>query len=341
MNRNELAALLKREYEPGRGFGVEHVDDPTLKNIWFVVPPPPPQKLPRGLPAQALAKASRLIAELGRGQQANELEKNISYLFVRREAVQSSRMEGTWSTIDHVLTPGELFDRKEGKSERASVLGYATALEKEYEAATRTGHAVFSESGIRRLHRKIMSKDPHFRGNAGELRAPGRPGAVVFIGGLRRKEDSIYNPTPPRHVARCLDEVLSWMGNSEIIELGAAGMGMSLPIRMAIGHSHFEAVHPFPDGNGRVGRMLMALQMVREGRLPLYLSGFIEIEKKQYVEALQAAQKKLRYAPIVEFICEAIVAAKHESDQTKQAILDLPQAWESRAVFRASSELTA
>lgn len=53
-------------------------------------------------------------------------------------------------------------------------------------------------------------------------------------------------------------------------------MGLSLPVRMAVGHAHFEAVHPFNDGNGRIGRILWALQMIAEGKLPLYLSSYVE-----------------------------------------------------------------
>lgn len=313
------------------------MDRQDLRNIWFVVPPPPPGRPPRGLPVNLLARANRVMENLPRHDAAGELEKMISFLFVRREAVQSSRMEGTWSTVDHVLTPGELFDRREAKSERASVLGYAAALESEHEKAFRQGCSIFTESLVRALHKKITRVDPHFRGVPGQLRAPGREGSVVFIGGLRRKEESVYNPAPPRHVSRCLNDVLSWMGDPVIVEMGDAGMGMSLPVRMAVGHAHFEAVHPFSDGNGRVGRMLMALQMASVGKLPLYLSGFIEVEKESYFRSLQIAQKKLKYAPIVEFICEAILAAKRESDQTRDSILKLPDQWKSRSRFRRDS----
>lgn len=58
---------------------------------------------------------------------------------------------------------------------------------------------------------------------------------------------------------------------------------------MAVGHAHFEAVHPFSDGNGRIGRMLWALQMVAADRLPLYLSSYVEARRIEYGEALQAA----------------------------------------------------
>ena len=73
--------------------------------------------------------------------------------------------------------------------------------------------------------------------------------------------------------------VLDWMADETIVDMGDAGMGLSLPLRLAIGHSHFEAVHPFRDGNGRVGRVLMTLQMACTQKLPVYISGFIEAKK--------------------------------------------------------------
>jgi len=64
-------------------------------------------------------------------------------------------------------------------------------------------------------------------------------------------------------------------------------------VRLAVAHAHFEAVHPFSDGNGRVGRALWPLQMACAGRTPLYLSGFVESYRNDYGRALQSAQKRL------------------------------------------------
>jgi hypothetical protein len=106
MNREELAGKLKQEYKPGRECGVERVDAADYKHIWFVVPPPPPRDRPGNLPLSGLSKAHQVLARLPFIETTDELDRMVSYLFIRREAVQSSRMEGTWSTIDQVLTPG-------------------------------------------------------------------------------------------------------------------------------------------------------------------------------------------------------------------------------------------
>ena len=96
----------------------------------FVIPPPPPRILPSNLPASSTsraAQAAEALAEQPRLEKSSELDRLISYLFLRKEAVESSRMEGTLSTIEHVLTPGELLDGWKTKSEGASVRGYAHA----------------------------------------------------------------------------------------------------------------------------------------------------------------------------------------------------------------------
>ena len=139
------------------------------------------------------------------------------------------------------------------------------------------------------------------------MRAPGLPDDIMQIGGTGRKEDATYNPAPPEHVARCLEDVMAWLRNKTLIEMGDAGMGMGLPVRMAIGHAHFEAVHPFSNGNGRIGRILWPLQMTAAGHLPLYLSGYVEKNRDEYGQALQEAQKKLSYGRIVEFVANAVI----------------------------------
>ncbi len=112
---------------------------------------------------------------------------------------------------------------------------------------------------------------------------------------------------------------------------------MTLPVRLAVAHAHFEAVHPFPDGSGRVGRSLWPLQMAASGVMPVYLSGYIEKEKDLYAKSLQSAQKKLRYAPLIELLSDAIVASKNEMARTKSLLQALPAEWEKRAAPRKNS----
>jgi len=338
MKKDELKGPLRQEYDKKRGYGVMKLAAAGYQNIWFVIPPPPPRALPKGLPLKAMGRANATLTRLPTFGEMSAIDKLINYFFVRREAVESSRIEGTWSTIDSVLTPAEVFDTEQAKSENQSVKGYAHALEKQFNRAFEKKEKIFTGKLLCEIHKDIVSKDPSFKGTPGSLRQPGKPGSIVQIGGSFRKEESTYNPTPPQHVRASLNEVLDWLSDEGLAQKGDAELaGFTLAVRLAIGHTHFEAVHPFPDGNGRVGRALWPLQMVCTDRMPLYLSGFVESQKAAYGKALQEAQKKLNYSPIIEFVCEAVVQSEAEAKVTRAAIEGLPKRWKDRAKFRAGS----
>lgn len=338
MNKQELAAPLRAPYTAKRGFGLVKADAPGYENIWFVVPPPPPRRFPEGLPLRALGIASAVLARQQDLTALSPIDKLLSFYFVRREAVESSRLEGTWSTIDEMLTPGAVHNGEANADARQSVRGYASALETHLALAADLHEKVFTKDTVRRIHAEIVAKDPNFRGEPGVLRAPGKARAVVQIGGSFRKEESTYNPAPPAFVASSLERVLDWLADGALAQRGDAGVsGFTLPVRLALAHAHFEAVHPFSDGNGRVGRALWPLQMACSDKMPLYLSGFVEAYKNDYGRALESAQKKLSYGEIVEFVCEAIIRGDAEASVTRAAIEGLPALWKTRAKFRGES----
>lgn len=337
MKREELTEILRLKYTPSRKCGIAKVNDPDWQNIIFVVPPPPPKKVIEKLPYDKISHAIRVLNSQPSYKEMSELDKLINFLFVRREAVQSSRLEGTWSTIDHALTPTEIAEINEGKNEHQAVRSYAKTLDTFVQEASQVKEKIFTVELVQKIQKAIIESDPNSTGIPGKLRTPGHPGSIVVIGGLNRKENSVYNPAPPEEVGRCLREVMNWMRDSELAEQGDAGIGLTLPVRLAIAHSHFEAVHPFTDGNGRTGRSLWPLQMVCSGYMPLYLSGYVEIKKNEYIAALEAAQKKLQYAPLIDFICEAIIESDLESRRSKEVILSLEDTWKKRGKFRGNS----
>lgn len=335
MNINELHPKLKKAYSENSGCGILKSKDSKIPNLYFVVPPLPPSKIVEGFSFKKVSEAMTALNKLSTFSEMDDLDKLINYLFVRREAVQSSRLEGTWSTIDEVLSPEQADSSFSDAT--MSVRGYAHSIESLFEEAYKKKERIFNLKNILKIHKEMMSKDPNYLGVPGKIRTPGKPGSVVYIGGGNRPENSIYNPTPPEHVKESLDQIISWLSDTDITEKGDAGIGMILPIRMAVGHSHFEAVHPFTDGNGRVGRALWPLQMIASGYMPLYLSGYVEKEKHSYSEALQAAQKKLDYSKIIDFISSAIVTCSIEMNVSKAKLLSLPTLWQGRGNFRKNS----
>jgi Fic family protein len=134
-----------------------------------------------------------------------------------------------------------------------------------------------------------------------------------------------------------LSEVIEWLKDEDLALQGDAGSGLSLPVRLAVGHAHFEAVHPFTDGNGRTGRALWAIQMICAGSMPLHLSGYVEARKEDYIRGLEQAQKKLNYAPLIEFICNAIIESSLELKRTQEVIVSLVEVWKQRGKFRKKS----
>lgn len=336
MRIEDLASKLQQPYSAARGYGIEKGQTEHLKNIWFVIPPPPPDGSPSGLKASLLQKANRILTQLPKLESLDSLDRLVLGLLVKREALQSSRMEGTFSTIEQVLTPGELFDRQE-KSARASVVGYAHALESAFTQASKHGVKLFTADFIRKMHREMMSHDPEYRGKPGLFRNEIGKGVYATIGGLGRPENSVYNPCPPKRVLKSLRTHLAWLSDDARVELSRAGMGPSLLISLARGHWHFEAIHPFPDGNGRVGRMLMTLQMVCEGFAPIYLSGYIEANKPEYLNSLKQAQTQLDETALIHFMADAVIASWEESRITKSMLISLPERWSERGKFRGDS----
>jgi Fic family protein len=250
----------------------------------------------------------------------------VSRLLRRREAVSSSSIEGTNSTLDELLSVEETGLEDAGDA-ALQVRDYALALEALIPEAAQRGAAIFDRELVKRLHRDTMKSDPAYRHVPGELRQ-----TVVWIGGVRDIAYSTYNPAPPDAVPGCLDDTLSYLRGE-----GMQVMTQSLVTRMAVAHAHFEAVHPFLDGNGRTGRILLPLMMAADGQPPLYLSPYIEAHKADYYGSLKAAQQRLDWPAAIAFMAEAVVGTVDELLVTRNALKELEAQWATRRRFRARS----
>ena len=340
MKRDELHSLLNVEYEETRGYGIENVEHPDYENIWFVIPRPLPQdmeftkKMPKKQLIGLLAKSRRILNEAKPFSGANEIDRLAAKHIIRQEALASSRIEGTYSTIDEVFTrQGD----DDASQDTLSIIGYARAMEEVFKTVLQEGHAGISCELFQNIHRAIVTLDKGYRGLPGEFRSSGVPGSIVQIGGLRRKEESSYNPAPPRHVKRLMEDFVCWLSNPNMQEDDDAGFGIPLPLRMVIAHAHFEAIHPFTDANGRVGRVIWPIQMILAGLSPIHISGFIEVEKDGYYAGLEAYQKRLDPMPLLDYMGTALTEAKIEEDKTKKALAELPVEWRAKISARRDS----
>lgn len=281
------------------------------------VPDPPPHNI-TWTPAlvHGLSEADRLIGRLagegGRLPNPHLLMRP----FIAREAVLSSRIEGTQATL------GELLASKAGASIERSpddlreVGNYVVALEY---GMKRLKTLPLSLRLVRELHKKLMTG---VRGNTarpGEFRRSqnwiGTPGSPI--------ESATYVPPPPNEMMKALDAWEKFMHIRSTPPL----------VQIAIGHYQFEAIHPFLDGNGRVGRLLITLFLVERRILPsplLYLSAFFEATRREYYDRLRGVTEAGRWGDWVEYFLSGMARQSEDALSRAERINGLLVKWQKQ-----------
>ncbi len=300
---------------------------PPFQAHYGVVPLPPPESIPMYELNAPAASAIEAIGRLDAIVSASPQPFLATRILHRQEALSSSAIEGTQSTLDEILEL-DATGADSGQAAARQVRSYSLTLERFLALLQRDGRSALTLDLVRSLHRDIMSTDPGYEDPPGEFRQ-----RVVWIGGGRLDiAHSTFNPPPPGRVLDCMNDHLRFLR-----EDGDVVQPLPLPIRMALGHAHFEAIHPFRDGNGRVGRILLPLQMAAEGHAPLFLAPYLEAHRSDYYAALKEAQQRLSLHPLCELFCLAIVAAVKEVEETMRALSALRQRWAVAVSFRQGS----
>lgn len=252
---------------------------PTPQGALAFVPPPLPPAISYDAEwVQLLSQADARLSELsGMGRQLPSPHLLIAPC-MRQEAVLSSRIEGTQASLS------ELFEEEVREAAHAPALVAPTN-----DAAEVRNHVLAIELGLARLPELRLSlrlvRELHERLMQG-TRGDKNPGQFRshqnYIGAQgSRIETATFVPPPPDRLPACL---IAW---EKLIHVHD-----TLPdlVQCALLHALFETIHPFADGNGRVGRLMTTLFLVERGRLSqplLYLSAFIEANKREYCECLQ------------------------------------------------------
>jgi Fic family protein len=240
-------------------------------------PLPPRIEWSAGL-AAALSAADRAVGRLaGEGRRLPNPHLLIRP-FVRREAVLSSRIEGTQATLGELLAAEAGAAVERSPADLREVGNYVVALEHGVE---RLRTLPLSLRLVRELHEKLM------RGVRGDTATPGEfRRSQNWIGPAGcTLADAAFVPPPPDRLMECLGPWESFLHDDTLPPL----------VHAALAHSQFEAIHPFLDGNGRVGRLLITLLLVDKGVLPsplLYLSAWFEATRAEYYARLSGVTER-------------------------------------------------
>ncbi len=278
----------------------------------FVPAPLPPNPPLEWSPALRRRFDDALVA-LGRLDAVSALLPNaalVLYSFVRKEAVLSSQIEGTQSSLADLLLYE--IDEQPGVpvEDAQEVSRYVAALE--HGLARLRGGFPLSLRLIGEMH-AVLLDHPQGRGKTpGEFRR-----SQVWIGGTR-PGNAVFVPPPADAVADCLADLERFLND----------VPESTPplIKAALAHVQFETIHPFLDGNGRIGRLLIVLQLVHDGLLReplLYPSLFFKKHRPLYYELLNAVRLQGDWERWLDYFAEGVEQSATQAVATAKQLLAL------------------
>jgi Fic family protein len=259
----------------------------------------------------ALSRADGALSELsGLGRQLPDPHLLIAP-YLRQEAVLSSRIEGTVTTLSELLIDqagGATTER--GRDDLREVRNYVTAME---HGLARLAELPLSLRLVREVHEELM------RGVRGGTSAPGEfrrlqnwigpPGSTLVT--------ATYVPPPVPDMTEALGLWERFLNERDT---------MPVLVQCALMHEHFEAIHPFLDGNGRVGRLLFTLFLVERERLSqplLYLSAFIDAHRNDYYDALLRVRTEGDWRGWLLFFLAGVAETSKRAARQAETLMDL------------------
>lgn len=232
----------------------------------------PPKLLWDNALVNSLSRANFLLGQLAREGDGLPNPHLLIHPFITREAVLSSRIEGTQATLGEILAADAGAHVKQNPDDMQEVQNYITALDY---GLKRLNELPFSLRLIKEIHSHLMQGVRGSHATPGEFRRSqnwiGAPGCTL--------SSAKFVPPPPDYLMGCLGAWEKFLHDRSLPPI----------IHAALCHYQFEAIHPFLDGNGRVGRLLIMLLLVEQRALPaplLYLSAFFEATRDEYYKQL-------------------------------------------------------
>ena len=238
------------------------------------------------------------------------------YSYVRKEAVLSSQIEGTQSSFDDLLlfendaTPGVPLNDVQEVSNYVAAMTYGLRRLKTLPLSLRL---------IKEIHGLLLSKGRGSKKEPGEFRR-----SQNWVGGSR-PGNAIFVPPPPDHVLECLGAVEKFLHNDPV--------KTPVLIKAALAHVQFETIHPFLDGNGRLGRLLITFLLCADGALReplLYLSLYFKQHRQRYYELLQSVRLTGDWEAWLRFFLTGVAETAAQAADTARALMKLAAADEKR-----------
>lgn len=249
------------------------------------------------------------------------------WMYLKKEALLSSQIEGTQSSLSDLLLfendeliPGPVDDVRE-------VSNYVVAMEHGL-ARLREGFPL-SLRLICEMHEKLLSSGRGASKQPGEFRT-----SQNWIGGTR-PGNALFVPPPPDQLIKCLGDLEQFLHQRD---------QYPILLRTALAHVQFETIHPFLDGNGRLGRLLITLMLCEDQALVqpiLYLSLYLKSHRQRYYELLQLVREKGDWETWVDFFLEGVATTSRQGFETAQKLLSLFEGHEKQIAALGRPAATA
>ena len=287
------------------------------------LPPEPPVDMERLYPL--LDKANTALGRLDGMSMVLPDAALFLYMYVRKEAVLSSQIEGTQSSLSDLLlfefdeAPGAPIDDVTEVSCYVAALDYGMERLKDLPLSLRL---------LKEMHARLMNNARGGDKQPGEFRT-----SQNWIGGTR-PGTARFVPPPADQLMPCLDKFEKFL-HDETVQLPAL-------VKAALAHLQFETIHPFLDGNGRLGRLLITMILCVEGILRdpvLYLSLYLKTHRDRYYELLQSVRENGNWEDWIEFFLQGVIETSEQATEAAQSIVRLFE--EDRTSIETSGRSTA
>ncbi len=241
-------------------------------------------------------------------------------MYVKKEALLSSQIEGTQASLRGVLEVEASLEPDEDLNEIGEVINYIDAMHFGLETV---GAEPISVGLITEIHWLLL------RNTRGADRFPGEIRQVqnyIAPPGATSIHEAVFVPPPPSEIDQALADLEAFIQADDLIP----------PlIRIALIHSQFETIHPFLDGNGRIGRLLITFYLCWKGILSrplLYLSFFLKRNRAEYYSLLNAVRMEGAYENWIAFFLRGVIEVSQEAEQSAQEIIALRESVVERLV---------